>query len=324
MNFSISPAPHINNGLSYKKIMWYVVIALLPAMLVSFYVFGIRSLLLISVSIASCVLIETFIKKMFFNDRSFDASPLITGLLLAYNIPSSLPLWELIIGCFVAVAIAKMTFGGLGKNPFNPAIVARIFLLLSFPVDMTTWPKPFIDFTSVSDAVTGPTILSGIKEGLLNGHSMKEISAGFPSYFDLFIGKMGGSLGEVSTLALIIGGIFLLLKKVISWHIPFSFIISIFIFTGIFWLINPDVFINPLFHILSGGLMLGAIFMATDYSTSPMTGKGMLIFGAGCGIITAIIRLWGSYPEGVSFAILSMNATVPLINKYCKPVKFGY
>ena len=304
--------------------MWLVIIALIPEMFASFYLFGIRAVILVTISVISCVTIEMIIKRIFFRDFSFDASPIITGVLLAFNIPSGLPVWELITGCFVAIAIAKMTFGGLGKNPFNPAIVARIFLLVSFPLDMTTWPRQVENVFSLTDAVTGSTILGGIREGLLDGHKVKELTSLFPSYLDLFIGKTGGSLGEVSAVALIAGGMFLLFKKIISWHIPVSFILTVFLFTGVFWLINPDTYLNPLFQVLAGGLLLGAIFMATDYTTSPMTGKGMLIFGAGCGIITSVIRLWGSYPEGVSFAILFMNATVPLIDKFFKPQKFGF
>jgi len=179
MNLDLSQAPHIQSGLSYKRIMWYVVIALLPAMIISIYIFGIKAIFLVLVSVISCVIIETIIKRIFFKDESFDASPVITGVLLAFNVPSNLPVWELITGCFVAIAIAKMTFGGLGKNPFNPAVVGRIFLLASFPVEMTTWPKPFTNTLSITDAVTGPTILSSIREGFLNGHSLREISATF-------------------------------------------------------------------------------------------------------------------------------------------------
>jgi len=323
MNLTVSSSPHIHDDLSYKKIMWYVIIALLPAMLFSFYVFGIRALILTMVSILSCVIFEVLIKRLFFKDFTFDASPIITGILLAFNVPSILPLWEIIIGSVVAIGIAKMTYGGLGKNPFNPALVGRVFLLISFPIDMTTWTLPFTNHFSFTDVITGPTILGGIREGFLKGQSLSEITSTIPSYIDIFIGGRGGSLGEISAIALIIGGLFLLYKKIISWHIPVSFIFTLFIFTGIFWLINPEVYINPIIHVLSGGLLLGAIFMATDYSTSPMTYKGMLVFGTGCGIITAIIRLWGSYPEGVSFAILIMNAIVPLINNIFKPTKFG-
>ncbi len=226
----------------------------------------------------------------------------------------------MIIGSAVAVGVGKMSFGGLGNNPFNPALVGRVFMLISFPVQMTNWPVP--TFAKV-DAVTGATALGALKEGLLLGKTVPEIMPELPSYSDMFFGFQGGSVGEMSALAMIIGLIYMLWRKIITWHIPISNLVAVAIFSGIFYLINPDRFASPIFHLMTGGVLLGAIFMATDYVTSPFTHKGMIIFGVGIGLITVLIRLFGGYPEGVSFAILIMNAFVPIINKYTKPVKFG-
>ena len=211
----------------------------------------------------------------------------------------------------------------MGKNPFNPALIGRVFLLISFPVDMTLWPLPVANRLVLTDAITGPTSLGVLKEGLLNQETVPELMSKLPDYTQMFLGNIGGSLGEVSALALIIGGFFMLYKKIITWPIPVSYLLSVFAFAGILHLINPDLYIDPLFHLLAGGLMLGAIFMATDMTTSPMTINGMLVFGFGCGILTVLIRVFGAYPEGVSFAILIMNATVPLINRGFKPKRFG-
>jgi electron transport complex protein RnfD len=216
-----------------------------------------------------------------------------------------------------------MTFGGLGKNPFNPALIGRVFLLISFPVDMTTWPLPAVNRMVLADAVSGPTALGVLKEGLVKGDTMDQLMNAVPSYTDMFLGGIGGSLGEVSALALILGGIFMLVRKIITWHIPLTFITTVFVFTGALWLVDPTMYADPVFHVLAGGLLLGAIFMATDMVTSPMSRKGQLIFGVGCGLLTVLIRVWGAYPEGVSFAILIMNACVPLINKGFKPKTFG-
>jgi len=247
---------------------------------------------------------------------------MVTGLLLAFNLPSNLPWWIVIIGSFVAIGIGKMSFGGLGNNPFNPALVGRVFLLISFPVQMTTWPKPLTGRLSL-DGITSATPLAIVKEGFKNGERFSVLYSQIPSYWDMFLGKMGGCIGEVSALALIIGFLYLLKKKVITWHIPVSMVGAVAVLSGLLWLIMPDKCANPLFHLLTGGVFLGAIFMATDYVTSPMSKKGMLIFGALIGIITVVIRVFGAYPEGVSFAILIMNAFVPLINRFCKPRRFG-
>jgi len=216
-----------------------------------------------------------------------------------------------------------MTFGGLGNNPFNPALVGRVFLLVSFPVPMTSWPTPIASRMHYLDAVTGATPLGIIKEGVKNGEKVSALMEHVPSHMQLFIGNMGGSLGEVAGLAILLGLVYMLFKKVITWHIPVSMLGTITVFTGILWLINPDKYADPLFHLLTGGVLLGAVFMATDYVTSPMNTKGQLIFGIGIGILTVIIRVAGAYPEGVSFAILIMNAFVPLINMYIKPKRFG-
>ena len=321
---TISGSPHVHGDQSVKKIMQGVIIALIPAMLMAFYFFGLPAIIITLTSVVSCVLFEFLIQKYIIKGEITitNGSAVITGILLAFNVPSNLPIWEMIIGAFVAIGIAKMSFGGLGKNPFNPALVGRVFLLISFPVDMTSWPVPGRFSTSL-DAVTGATPLGIIKEGLAKGNHVSDLMSNIPSYFDMLIGNCGGSLGEISAIAIIIGGIYMLCKKIITWHIPVAFIGSVFVFSGILWLINPELYIDPVYQLLSGGLMLGAVFMATDMVTSPMTYKGMLIFGLGCGVITVLIRVFGAYPEGVSFSILIMNAFVPMINKAFKPKLFG-
>jgi Na+-translocating ferredoxin:NAD+ oxidoreductase subunit D len=319
-------SPHIHGGESVDRIMWSMVIALMPAMFASFYFFGADAMLVTSVAVLSCMLTELLIHWLFFNKKEItisDGSAVITGILLAFNLPSSLPLWMVIVGSIAAIGIAKMPYGGLGKNIFNPALVGRVLLLISFPVEMTTWPLPHAYNSVVTDAISGPTFLGSLREGMINGKSLSQIMDNAPSYTDMFLGNIGGSLGEVSALAIIIGGLFLLFRKIISWHIPVSFIFTVFVFTGILWESNPAVYADPVYNILAGGVMLGAVFMATDLVTSPMTKQGKIIFGIGCGLITVVIRIWGSYPEGVSFAILIMNAFVPLINKGFRPKPFG-
>jgi electron transport complex protein RnfD len=273
----------------------------------------------------SCLLFEYLIQKFIFRGAATikDGSAIVTGMLLAFNVPSNLPIPIIVIGSLVSIGIAKMTFGGLGNNPFNPALVGRVFLLISFPVQMTSWPVPSGFKTSYADAVTGATPLGVIKEGLKNNETMSNLMDQIPSHMQMFYGHMGGSMGEVAAVALLLGLIYMLVKKIITWHIPVSVIGSVAIFTAILWLINPEKNADPLFHILTGGVLLGAIFMATDYVTSPMVPKAMVIYGIGIGVITVIIRVWGAYPEGVSFAILIMNAFVPLMNSYIKPERFG-
>ncbi len=320
----VSLSPHIHSGNSVQKIMYGVIIALMPALFVSVYYFGLGAIKVTLVAVASAVLFEYLIQKFLIKGETTvgDGSAILTGLLLAFNVPSSLPIWMIIVGALVSIGVAKMSFGGLGSNPFNPALVGRVFLLISFPVDMTTWPKPNpLNFNL--DATTGATPLGMLKEAVRNGQHVPDIMHNLPGYLDQLLGNIGGSLGEVSAIALIIGGVYMLIRKIITWHIPTAMIGTIFIFQGILYLINPDKFADPVFHILTGGILLGAIFMATDMVTSPMTHLGQIIFGVGIGILTVLIRNFGAYPEGVSFAILIMNSFVPLINKGIKPTRFG-
>ncbi|MCD4772356.1 MAG: RnfABCDGE type electron transport complex subunit D [Bacteroidales bacterium] len=323
---TVSGSPHVHGDNSVKKVMYGVVYALIPAMLISIYFFGFDAVRVLLISVAACLLFEWLIQKYLIKGPATinDGSALITGILLAFNVPSNLPIWIIIVGAFVAIGIAKMSFGGLGKNPFNPALVGRVFLLISFPVQMTSWPiaKPLFS-SVVTDAITGPTPLGILKDGLRSGEKVSDIITQLPSYLQQLVGDMGGSLGEVSAIALLIGGLYLLIRKIITWQIPVAYLGSVIIFTGILWLVNPEQFVNPLFHLITGGLMLGVFFMATDMVSSPMSSKGQIIFGLGCGIITVVIRIWGAYPEGVSFAILIMNALTPLINNSFKPKRFG-
>lgn len=313
---NVSPSPHVAGEYSVKKIMYGVVLALMPALAASVYYFGLGAIIVTLVSIASCVAFEYLIQKYIIKTEPTltDGSAVLTGLLLAFNVPSNLPIWIIIIGALVSIGVGKMSFGGLGQNPFNPALVGRVFLLISFPVQMTTWPLPNGLKTGYADAVTGATPLSLLSEGALET---------IPSHMQLFMGQMGGSMGEVSAIALILGLVFMLYRKIITWHIPVILVGTVFAFTGLLHLANPTDFAGPVFHILTGGVMLGAIFMATDMVTSPMTPKGMAIFAIGIGVITVLIRTFGAYPEGISFAILIMNAFVPIINQYIKPKRFG-
>ncbi len=319
---TVSPSPHVSSQLTIPQIMRAVIFAMLPALAISVYNFGLSAIIVTLTAVVSAALFEYVIALYLLKVKPnlMDGSAIITGMLLAFNVPANLPWWIVIIGSAVAVGVGKMSFGGLGNNPFNPALVGRVFMLISFPVQMTNWPVP--TFAKV-DAVTGATALGALKEGLLLGKTVPEIMPELPSYSDMFFGFQGGSVGEMSALAMIIGLIYMLWRKIITWHIPISNLVAVAIFSGIFYLINPDRFASPIFHLMTGGVLLGAIFMATDYVTSPFTHKGMIIFGVGIGLITVLIRLFGGYPEGVSFAILIMNAFVPIINKYTKPVKFG-
>jgi Na+-translocating ferredoxin:NAD+ oxidoreductase subunit D len=321
----VSPSPHTHSQLTTRKIMLGVIIALMPALAVSVIFFGIGAIIVTFTSITSCIVFEFIVQKYFLKKPLSinDGSALVTGLLLAFNLPSNIPVYIIILGSFVSIVIAKMTFGGIGNNPFNPALVGRVFMLVSFPVKMTSWPLPQGFATGYTDAVTGATPLAIIKEGIKNGESVSQLMHQVPSTLNMLIGKIGGSMGEVAALALLLGFAYLLIRKIITWHIPVSIIGTVALFTAILWGINPEKYANPLFHVLAGGVLLGAIFMATDYVTSPMNPKAMLIYGAGIGIITVIIRVWGAYPEGVSFAILIMNSFVPLMNAYIKPKRFG-
>lgn len=309
----VSSSPHVHSGDSIQKNMLYVVLALLPAYLVALYYFGVGALAVSAIAIASCMGFEAFIQRFVLKTKVSisDGSAALTGLLLAMNLPSNLPWWMVIIGSMAAIGLGKMCYGGLGNNLFNPALVGRVFLLISFPAAMTTWPIPEPFSMAYMDAQTAATPLSFMKFDQM-----------LPPILNTLIGNEGGSMGEVSAIALLLGGIFLLWKKVITWHIPVSILATVALFTGIMHLVDPVAYENPLWHLCSGGLLLGAIFMATDYVTSPITTHGQLLYGVGIGLITVVIRLWGSYPEGVSFAILLMNAATPLIDKYILPKRF--
>lgn len=323
----VSLSPHAHGTDSVERNMWGVIIALIPALLVSFAFFGLGSVVVCLTSVAACVFFEWAITKYMLKEEPTltDGSAVITGLLLGMNLPSNLPLWIIIIGALVAIGVAKMSFGGLGHNPFNPALVGRCFLLVSFPAQMTSWPV-IGQLTSYTDAQTGATPLAVMKMAIKNNDA--SLLNQLPDAFSMLIGNTsaanmgGGALGEVCTLALIIGLCFMLWRKIITWHIPVSILATVLVFTGLLHLANP-VYANPLHELLSGGLMLGAIFMATDYVTSPMTHKGQIIYGIAIGFLTVVIRDWGSYPEGMSFAILIMNGFTPLINHYIKPKRFG-
>ncbi len=322
---TVSGSPHFHSTQSVSKIMYGVVFSLLPAMVVSFIFFGLAAVLVTLTAVVSCMAFEFLIQKYLIRGPMtiFDGSAIITGILLAFNVPSNLPLGLLVIGSAVAIGMGKMTFGGLGKNPFNPALVGRVFLMISFPVQMTTYPEPSVLSTQLTDVVTGPTPLTLLKGGIARGQEVSEVMSQLPGYTDLMFGNMGGSMGEVSAVFLLLGGIYMLIRRIITWHIPAAYLGSAALFSAVFWLINPEVYPDPVFHLLTGGLMLGALYMATDYTTSPMAPGGMIVFGIGCGLLTIIIRLFGAYPEGVAFSILIMNAFVPLINRGLKPKRFG-
>lgn len=318
-----APSPHIHQELTVPRVMQAVIFAMLPAFAMSVYNFGLGSLYVTVLSVVFCVLTEYGIVKYLLKRTTSigDYSAIITGMLLAFNLPSSLPWYIILIGSVVSIGLGKLSFGGLGNNPFNPALVGRVFLLLSFPVEMTRWPVSGMQWTL--SGTSGATPLGILKEGLRSGETVPSLIHKMPSPMDFFFGLHGGSLGEMSAFALLLGLGYMLYRKIISWHIPVTMILTVFILTGIFWVIDPLKYANPFFHILSGGVMLGAVFMATDYVTSPFTHKGMIIFAVGIGVITVVIRLFGSYPEGVSFAILIMNAFVPLINKYAHGKRYG-
>ena len=316
----VAPAPHVQTAQSTTRIMRDVVIALMPALVVSTVVFGLDVLRVTALSVVSCVVIEYLIQKFMVRGATTvgNWSAVVTGVLLAFNLPASIPWWIVVMGAFVAIAVAKMTFGGLGKNPFNPALVGRVFLLIAYPVQMTTWPLPV---NGSFDVLSGATPLAAVKQGLAG--------PGAIGVQEMLLGNIPGSLGEVAALALICGFVYLLWRRVITWQIPVTILGTMALFAFVVAAAKgglsagPVLWQFPLFHVLAGGALLGAIFMATDYSTSPMTVRGGVIFGVGIGAITMCIRLWGAYPEGMSFAILIMNAVVPLINKYVKPKRFG-
>ena len=318
----VSPNPHIHSKDSTKSLMRDVVIALVPAIICSVVFYGWQELLVLGVSVASCVLLEWAITKYMLKQPSTvgDLSAVITGILLALNVPYTTPWWVVFIGAVVAIGVAKMTFGGIGQNIWNPALVGRVFLLVSFPTYMTSWSKPQGLFGV--DAISGPTPLCTIQEGLMQGSSVQELTASF-NYKDLLFANLGGSAGEVCALALLVGFVYLCCRRVIKPWITLSIFATVALTSLIFWGIDPSRFTDPLFNLLTGGLILGACFMATDYVTSPMSLWGGVVFGAGIGFLTMMIRYFGSYPEGVSFAILIMNSVVPLLNMWFKQKKFG-
>ncbi|MBQ9702375.1 MAG: RnfABCDGE type electron transport complex subunit D [Bacteroidales bacterium] len=318
----VSPSPHIHSKDSTKSLMLDVVIALIPAVICSVVFYGWQELLVLGVSVASCVLLEWAITKYMLKKPSTigDLSAVITGILLALNVPYTTPWWVVFVGAVVAIGVAKITFGGLGQNIWNPALVGRVFLLVSFPTYMTTWSKPQGLFGV--DAVSGPTPLGAIQEGLMQGSTVQELTSAY-DYKDLLFANLGGSAGEVCALALLAGFVYLCCRKVIKPWITLSIFATVALTSLIFWVINPARFTDPFFNLLTGGLVLGACFMATDYVTSPMSVWGGVVFGVGIGFLTVMIRYFGSYPEGVSFAILIMNSVVPLLNMWFKQKKFG-
>ena len=318
---TVAPSPHVKGDESIKKIMYGVVIALVPALIMSTIFFGFNALKVTLIAVAACVLFEYLIQRYILKTEPSitDGSAVITGILLAFNVPVGLPIWLIILGSLVSIGVGKLSFGGLGQNPFNPALVGRVFLLISFPVQMTTWTP---NITAV-DGFSGATPLGLLKEGIKSGKSLAEVTGQIPGYLDMFWGNMSGSLGEISAIAILLGGIYMLWKRIITWHIPVGVLGSMLLLQGILWISAPDRFIDPIFHLITGGAMLGAVFMATDMVSSPMTPRGQMIYAIGIGVITVCIRNFGAYPEGISFAILIMNAFTPLINARVKPKRFG-
>ena len=324
----VSLSPHAHGSDTVEKNMYGVIIALIPALLVSFAYFGLGAVVVCMTSVLACVVFEWAINKYILGNERVsvcDGSAVLTGLLLGFNLPSNLPVWIILIGALVAIGLGKMTFGGLGCNIFNPALVGRCFLLVSFPAQMTSWPTAG-QLGSYLDAETGATPLSVMKWAIKSGDP--SVLEQLPSSFNMLIGLPdncqtgAGSLGEVCALALLLGLAFMLWRRIITWHTPVSILATVFVLSGLLHLAN-SAYAHPLAVLFSGGLMLGAIFMATDYVTSPMCSKGQLVYGVGIGVLTVVIRNWGAYPEGMSFAILIMNAFTPLINAYVKPKRFG-
>lgn len=316
--FFVAASPHIHSPQSTQSLMRDVLIALVPAFSLSLLIYGLDVLRVTAIAVVSCVLVEYLIQRFLIKDDCTvkNLSAVLTGVLLAFNLPSDIPWWIVVIGSVVAIGVAKMTFGGLGRNPFNPALVGRVFLLIAYPVQMTSFPKPITP--EFVDAFAGATPLAALKT--------QAVELGDVNFLNMLSGVMPGSLGEISAISLLVGGIYMIWRKVITWHIPVAVLGSMAVFAFIVALTQGGgalLYELPAFHLLAGGAMLGAIFMATDYVTSPMTAKGMLIYGVGIGVITMIIRQWGAYPEGMSFAILLMNSVTPLINKYVKPKRFG-
>ncbi|MDA3799198.1 MAG: RnfABCDGE type electron transport complex subunit D [Kiritimatiellae bacterium] len=319
--YSVSSSPHVHSGASIHGIMRDVVIAMVPTFIAAIIFFGLNALILTATCVISCVFFEYLSRRIMKRNNTInDLSAVITGVLLAFNLPPTFPIWMAVVGSFVAIVIAKQLFGGLGYNPFNPALAGRLFLFLSFAFAMSgDWtPWSYINTENIV-ATTSATPLGMLQESTGSIAFLSNNS----NIMNMFLGKVNGCIGEVSALALILGGLYLLWRKVITWHIPVAYIGTVAVFATILYMIDPSTNASPLFHLFSGGLMLGAIFMATDMVTSPTDRSGMLVFGIGCGLLTMIIRKWGAYPEGVSFSIFIMNATTPLINRVCKPRVFG-
>ena len=313
----VSPSPHLHTKTSTKSLMRDVVIAMIPAVIVSVLCYGWSELLVLGVSVASCVLLECLITKYLLKKPCTvcDMSAVVTGILLALNLPATTPWWVVFVGAVFAIGVAKMTFGGLGQNLFNPAIAGRVFLLISFPTYMTDWTKPQ-GFIGNFDAYTGATPLGLAKEG-----GMAAIE--HLNYADMLFVNIGGSAGELSAIAILAGFVYLLARRVIRPYITLSILATVAVFSGIFWAINPAEFTDPVFNLLTGGVLLGSVFMATDYVTSPMSNMGGIVYGIGIGVLTMLIRYFGAYPEGMSFAILIMNSVVPLLNKWFHAKKYG-
>ena len=313
----VSPSPHLHTKTSTKSLMRDVVIAMMPAVIVSVLCYGWSELLVLGVSVASCVLLEYLITKYMLKKPCTvcDMSAVVTGILLALNLPATTPWWVVFVGAVFAIGVAKMTFGGLGQNLFNPAIAGRVFLLISFPTYMTDWTKPQ-GFIGNFDAYTGATPLGLAKEG-----GMAAIE--HLNYADMLFVNIGGSAGELSAIAILAGFVYLLARRVIRPYITLSILATVAVFSGIFWAINPAEFTDPVFNLLTGGVLLGSVFMATDYVTSPMSNMGGIVYGIGIGVLTMLIRYFGAYPEGMSFAILIMNSVVPLLNKWFHAKKYG-
>ena len=309
-NFVVSGTPHVRSKESIQSIMRDVIIALIPATAMGIYFFGIPALILIAVSIVASVFFEWLYQKLLKKPVTIsDLSAVVTGLLLAMNLPASAPIWVPIVGAAFAIIFAKQLFGGLGQNFINPALAGRAFLLASYPTEMTSWTAP-VGFSG-ADAAAVATPLATLKTGAMPDASLTDVILGT---------NIGGCIGETCAVALIIGGIYLLVKHVISWRIPVLYILTLFVLTAA---IGRKGLRVPVYEIFTGGLMLGAFFMATDYASSPVTPKGQIIFAIGCGIITTLIRIFGGYPEGVSYSILIMNLAVPLIERFTEPKIFG-
>lgn len=307
----VSPSPHLHSGDSTQRLMRDVLIALSPAFAFSIWVYGLPAFYTTATAVVSCMVFEWAITRLMLKRSSSlsDYSAALTGLLLAFNLPAEISPWLVVLGSLVAIGVAKMSFGGLGRNIFNPALVGRVFLLVSFPVQMTTFTV---------NGVSGATPLALAKGAAWTG----EMPTFDMSSMMLGMDK-GGSLGEIAGILLLLGGVYLLVRKVITWHIPVCVLGSMAIFAAILWSVDASKYASPMFQIFAGGAILGAIYMATDYVTSPMSRSGMVVYGVGIGVITMLIRTWGAYPEGMSFAILIMNGAVPLINMYMKPKRFG-